>query len=75
MDSSRLLAAVLALPPDDRMSLALRVLESIDDDDSLGASDTAWDAAWEAEIDERIADAPPGPLFEELIAELRAKRG
>jgi putative addiction module component (TIGR02574 family) len=47
-----LLDAALALPEDERLSLASELIASVD-----GPADADWDAAWLAELDARVAHA------------------
>ena len=58
----------LVLPPDQRIALAYRLLESVETDPEPGA-----DAAWEAEISERIARFDAGGVQPVPAAEVFAK--
>lgn len=66
--------AALALPPEERLELASKLLESVED-----APSEEWSAAWIAECDARIAAAesgaePPVP-WNEAYGRLRARLG
>lgn len=77
MNNAQLLDALLALPPDERVNLALRALESVPDadDDEVCATEAAWEEAWATEIEERIARDEPSVLLDDVIAEMRRRRG
>ncbi len=56
-DASRLLAEALRLPPADRADLAAELIESLDD-----TADDDADAAWDAQIQDRIAQLDAGAV-------------
>lgn len=66
--------AALALPPEERLELASKLLESVED-----APSEEWSAAWLAECDERIAaaesGAEPSVPWNEAYGRLRARLG
>lgn len=45
----KLLQEVLALPEDERLELASKIIASVD-----GPRDAGWDAAWLSELDRRV---------------------
>ena len=77
MKNAGLLSAVLALPPEERMNLALRALESVDDNDAseVCATEAEWDEAWAVEIEARISRDEPSVPLQDVIDELRSRRG
>jgi putative addiction module component (TIGR02574 family) len=67
----------LELPEDDRIRLAQFLFESVDPETGDGSSDAEIDAAWETEIERRVADIQSGAAktvsWEELRDELEAR--
>lgn len=77
MSNAELLRAVLALPPDERQKIAIQALESLDPDDhgELCATQEQWDEAWAVEIEARLAQPEETIPADDLIRELRGRRG
>ena len=71
-----LLTQALQLPEEERWKLVTQLLRSLEPDDGNQVTDSAWEAAWAAEIDRRMLDVQEGRV--ELIdsdqadAEIRA---
>jgi putative addiction module component (TIGR02574 family) len=69
------LAQALQLPDDERSKLVARLLRSLEADDDQ-VSDDEWEAAWSAELDERIREIRDGSVKlvdgDEVRAQVRA---
>lgn len=70
LTDQEIVAAAMKLPPEERADLAEWLWISVDDPDAVAA-------AWEAEIERRVAQLDAGEVesipFEQVLAELRAK--
>jgi hypothetical protein len=55
-----LLEQAMQLPDDDRGALAIRLLRTLEPDDGDEVVGAEWEAAWAAEIDERIRHVDGG---------------
>lgn len=75
-----LLAAALALPPDERERMAHDLLDSLDESGALTSEE--WEAAWTAEIKQRLDAVREGraeltdadEVFREAYADLEKPR-
>lgn len=71
-----LLEEALQLPERERGELAARLLRSLDPDDGDEVGPADWEAAWSAEIDERVRQVRDGTADladgDEVLAELDA---
>lgn len=56
-DADELYARALDLPPDERLSLAAKLIDSVE-----GPEDPEWSAAWAAELDRRMARVEAGEV-------------
>jgi len=72
--ASKILQQALALPEDDRVTLATELLASLE-----GAPDQGWDEAWLAELDRRARAAEtrgtPAPEWSEVRARILSRLG
>lgn len=76
MSTDEILAAVLALDPKTRASVAHRIIASLDETvESLGEAE--WEAAWVEESERRLADMREGRVNgipgEQVFARARAR--
>jgi putative addiction module component (TIGR02574 family) len=60
--SKRVLDDALRLEPQERVALAHRLWESVDERQSEAISDKEWEAAWSDEIARRIEEADSGSV-------------
>jgi putative addiction module component (TIGR02574 family) len=60
--TQRVLETALRLPPQERVALAHRLWESVDDAESEAISAEEWDAAWSDEIARRIEESDQGSV-------------
>jgi hypothetical protein len=70
-----LLEQAMQLPDDDRGELAIRLLRTLEPEDGDRPSGDEWNAAWSAEIDERIRDVDHGAELldgEQVLADATA---
>lgn len=56
-DADELLARALDLPVDERLSLAAKLIDSVE-----GPEDPEWSSAWAAELDRRMAQVEAGEV-------------
>jgi putative addiction module component (TIGR02574 family) len=66
--ASRLLEEALALTPEQRLDLAAELLASVD-----GEPPATWEAAWRAELDDRVREVETGLARPVPWAEARAR--
>lgn len=60
--TKRILGDALQLEPQERVALAHRLWESVDDRQAEAISDDEWEAAWSDEIARRIEEADSGKV-------------
>jgi putative addiction module component (TIGR02574 family) len=60
--AKRILDDALGLEPQERVALAHRLWESVDDSEAEAISDEEWEAAWSQEIAGRIEEADSGKV-------------
>jgi len=69
---NKMIHEALALPPESRAKLARELVASLEED-----SDTDVEAAWDREIEKRVAEIKRGQAqgrpAEQVLAEIRAK--
>jgi putative addiction module component (TIGR02574 family) len=66
--ASKLLEEALALTPEQRLDLAAELLASVD-----GEPPETWEAAWRAELDDRMKEVETGAVRPVPWAEARAR--
>jgi putative addiction module component (TIGR02574 family) len=66
--ASKVLEDALALTPEQRLDLAAELLASVD-----GEPPATWEAAWRAELDERMREVEMGTVRPVPWAEARAR--
>jgi putative addiction module component (TIGR02574 family) len=68
------LEQAMQLSDEERGTLAVRLMQSLEPEDGEDVSGAAWEAAWSAEIDRRVAEVDQGAELldgDEVMADAR----